>query len=114
MRNSVKKEISVITDLKTQALWFKIVKLVIMLSTFIGFTILFDILVAVIWFILLLIFGNTIHFTYRWKTMAWTKSWGRWKLLTGENRQPQMLFNLYFIGSWAITVILTLFLILFM
>jgi hypothetical protein len=109
MKNTIEKEISVITDAKTQALWFKIVKLVIMVSTFIGFTILYDILVAGIWFILLFIFGNTIHFVYRWKTNAWTKSWGRWRILSDENRQPQMLFNLYFIGSWVITVLLILF-----
>ncbi|MHA2226756.1 MAG: hypothetical protein ACXAC8_16205 [Candidatus Hodarchaeales archaeon] len=113
MRNGLKKEIFVIADLKTQTLWFKILKIVLMLSTFIIFTILVDILVAVMWFILLFIFGNTIHFTYRWKTNAWTKSWGRWKILSDENRRPQMLFNVYFIGSWVITVILTLILILF-
>jgi hypothetical protein len=114
LRNRVKTEFKVITDLKTQVLWFKIVKMVLMLSTFAIFMILFDILVAVLWFILLLIFGNIIHFTYRWKTNGWTKSWGRWKTLTSENRQPQMLFNLYFIGSWAITVILAFIYILFM
>ncbi|MHA1977946.1 MAG: hypothetical protein ACW98I_13655 [Candidatus Hodarchaeales archaeon] len=113
MRNRVKKEISVITDLKTQALWFKIFKLGLMISTFIVFTIFVNVLVAGIWLILLFIFGNIVHFTYRWKTKAWTKSWGRWTPLSDKNRQPQRLFNLYFLGSWVVTVILALILSLF-
>ena len=65
VKNSIKKEINVITDTNTQALWFKIAKLIIMVSTFIGFTFLYDILVAIIWFILLFIFG--LHLTRRLK-----------------------------------------------
>ncbi|MFX0126451.1 MAG: hypothetical protein ACFFAE_22730 [Candidatus Hodarchaeota archaeon] len=108
MKSTIKKEISVISDLKTQELWFKIIKLIAMLGTFLSFALFFDITAAIIWFIFIFICGNIVHFTYRWKTNAWTKSWGKWTILSDEERQPQMLFNFYFIIFWAFTVVLTL------
>ena len=104
----LKREAEVIANLERQPLWFKIFKVVLIVATFLFFTILFHIVAAVLWLGALVICGAVTHFIYRWKTEGWTKSWGRWIHDSEDIRSAEKLFYVLGLGSWVVTVILSL------
>lgn len=76
MKEIVKKEFKVMFSKDTQPIWFRITKWIVIIS-------LAYLLYGTRWFWVLVIgvfiAGIIVHFIFRWKTKAWTKSWRRWK-----------------------------------
>ncbi|MCE9538924.1 MAG: hypothetical protein K8R85_06870 [Bacteroidetes bacterium] len=72
---SIKREIEVAFSKHSQPFWFRILKY-ILLAGFIYFFRGSELL----WIILLIVFvfAMSLHFWYRYKTKAWTKSYGLW------------------------------------
>ena len=72
----VKREIEVAFSKNAQPVWFRIAKYIVlgsMLYFFWGRKLLWIILLFVF------VFGMVLHFWYRYKTRAWTQSYGLWK-----------------------------------
>jgi hypothetical protein len=76
MEEIVKKELKVMFSKDTQPIWFRITKWIVFISF--GY-LLYETQWFWMWVIGIAIAGLTMHLIYRWKTKAWTKSWGRWK-----------------------------------
>lgn len=72
----VKRELEVAFSKKSQPLWFRLLKYLVL-----GVAIFFFWRSRTFWFILLGFFVLSIilHFWYRHKTQGWTKSFGGWK-----------------------------------
>ena len=76
MKETIKKELKVMFSKDTQPLWFRIPKLIV----YPGLAyLMYGTKWFWVWVIGIPIAGSIMHFIYRWKTKAWTKSWGRWK-----------------------------------
>ncbi|MHA2296388.1 MAG: hypothetical protein ACXAEU_08330 [Candidatus Hodarchaeales archaeon] len=105
----MKREVQIISDLDTQPLWFRIIKFSLMISTFLFFTIFFDIMAAITWLIFLVTCGFFVHFFYRWKTNAWTRSWGMWIASSNDSgikKRNRWIFYLLFLVPWILTTFL--------
>lgn len=75
-KNVIKRELEVAFSKKSQPIWFRIVKYIIL-----GVLIylLWD--SNMLWIVLLILFvlSLCLHFWYRYKTRGWTQSYGMWK-----------------------------------
>ncbi len=71
----VKRELEVAFSKKSQTLWFRLLKYLVL-----GVAIFFFWKSRTFWFILLGLFvpSTLLHFWYRHKTNGWTKSFGGW------------------------------------
>lgn len=71
-----KREIEVAFSKHSQPIWFRILKYILL-----AFSIYFFWRSKLLWIILLIVFvfAMLLHFWYRYKTHAWTKSYGLWK-----------------------------------
>jgi len=73
---TLKQEFKVAFSLKTQPLWFRILKW----SLFLGICFVFSESKYLIHGIIISFgAGLTMHFIYRAQTKTWTQSWGLWK-----------------------------------
>ena len=76
MKEIIKKELEIAFSKDTQPIWFRITKWIIFVSSA-------YLLYGTRWFWVLVIgipiAGTIMHFIIRWKTKAWTQSWGGWK-----------------------------------
>lgn len=73
---TIKREIQVAFAKDAQPIWFRIVKYILLGAMFYflwGTRLLWVILAA------LFVFGAALHFWFRYKTHAWTKTYGPWK-----------------------------------
>ncbi len=72
----VKRELEVAFSKKSQTLWFRLLKYLVL-----GVSIFFFWKSRTFWFILpgFFVFSIILHFWYRHKTNGWTKSFGGWK-----------------------------------
>lgn len=73
---AVKREFEVAFSKQAQPIWFRIVKYLVLV--FIAWVFWESDLLGTI-FISLFTAGLCLHFWYRYKTHAWTKSYGLWK-----------------------------------
>lgn len=73
---TIKRELEVAFSKHSQPLWFRILKYILL-----GVAIYFFWGSKWLWIILviLLLFSMSLHFWYRYKTQAWTKSYRLWK-----------------------------------
>lgn len=71
----IKREIEVAFSKHAQPVWFRILKYILL-----GCLVYFFWGSKWLWIILLIIFvlGLSLHFWYRYKTKAWTQSYGMW------------------------------------
>ena len=75
-KTTIRRELEVAFDRKSQPTWFRIAKYVLLAAIiyfFRGTRWLWIILLA------LLVISLTLHFWYRYKTKGWTQSYGMWK-----------------------------------
>ncbi len=79
----IKRELEVAFSKDAQPVWFRIVKYILLggLFYFLWGT-------KLLWIILLtlFVFGTSLHFWFRYKTQAWTKSYGLWKHESDRHR----------------------------
>ena len=72
----IKRELEVAFSKHSQPIWFKVLKYVLLgavIFLFWGSPVLWIILIS------LFVIAMFLHFWYRYKTKAWTKSYGMWK-----------------------------------
>jgi len=71
----INREIEVAFSKHAQPVWFRVVKYVLLITTFYFFW-----RDKLFWIILLIVFvlGLVLYFWYRYKTNGWTKSYGGW------------------------------------
>lgn len=74
------KEINFIKNHTLQPAWWKITKIFVLLGVLIIIFLVFGMLKTLIWFSILIILALILHFTYRIKTSAYTKSWMDFKV----------------------------------
>jgi hypothetical protein len=75
LKNEVVYDIHFIKGHKLQPVWFKVLKIFILLGAFIGYAFLFGLLKTIIFGIIFLSLSMFIHFIYRLKTDKFTKTW---------------------------------------
>ena len=82
---TLRRELRVCFSLKAQPLWIRILKW----AAIIALTALYH---DAPWFwpivAACVVAGLALHFFYRWKTRAWTRSWGGWNDLAAANGPP--------------------------
>jgi hypothetical protein len=73
---TIKREIEVAFSKRSQPLWFRILKYLLL-----GGIVYFFWGSKLLWIILLILFAFSmiLHFWFRYKTHGWTKSYGMWK-----------------------------------
>ncbi len=82
-RSAVKREFEVAFSKDAQPLWFRIFKYVVLAGILYVF---WESDLLWIIFISISTFALCLHFWYRYKTHAWTKSYGLWK---HETKRPE-------------------------
>lgn len=75
MKHTIKRELQVMFSRETQPLWFRILKWTVFLS--VGYRLRGTKWLRR-WVTAIGLAGMTLHLVYRWKTAAWTRSWGGW------------------------------------
>jgi len=84
--NEIKKDINFLKTHTLQPAWWKITKIFILLGSLMIIFIIFGILKTIIWFSVVIILSVIIHFIYRIKTHAYTKSWMDFKVIEKEGK----------------------------
>ena len=82
MNKTVKRELEVAFSKKSQPVWFRVLKYILLACIvyfFWGTNLLWISLVV------LFVLSLLLHFWFRWKTDGWTKSYGMWKYESGKN-----------------------------
>lgn len=64
-----------------QSWQFRVSKYIIIIAVLIALGLWKGWFVAVVFLVCLGMLGTVVHFIFRWKTKAWTKSWGPYKKL---------------------------------
>jgi hypothetical protein len=110
---AIRREIQVIGDTETQPKWYKVFKIGALIALSVTVLILFG-FYAMITFLLSLVFaGCVVHFTYRFKTESWTKSWGGWvhesDAAGGRSRELPRSVYVVIVAIWASVFILSLY-----
>jgi len=82
----IKKDINFIKKHNLQPAWWKITKIFVLLGSLITIFYIFGILKTMIWFSIVIILGVIIHFIYRIKTHAYTRSWMDFKVMEKEGK----------------------------
>jgi hypothetical protein len=80
----LKRELEVAFSKHSQPIWFRVLKYILL-----GLIVYFFWGSKYLWIILLILFALAmlLHFWYRYKTQAWTKSYGMWKF-DKDRQQP--------------------------
>lgn len=80
---TIRREIEVAFSKHSQPVWFRIVKYLVL-----GAVVYFLWGTNTLWIVLgiLVVFSLTLHFWYRYKTKAWTQSYGMWKYHRGKGK----------------------------
>ena len=67
--------------LHAQSWRFRVMKYIVIIAVLIALGLWKGWVVAVLFLLCLGILGTIVHFIFRWKTKAWTQSWGPYKKL---------------------------------
>ena len=70
--------------LRAQSSRFRIVKYCVLLAVAVSVYVWKGLAAVGLLFLLLFLAGIAVHFFFRWKTEAWTKSWGPYKRIPFE------------------------------
>jgi hypothetical protein len=83
LSKTIQREIEVAFSKHAQPVWFRIVKYLVL-----GCLVYFLWGTQLLWIILgsILVIGLSLHFWYRYKTKAWTQSYGAWNYEKNKSR----------------------------
>jgi hypothetical protein len=65
--------------LHAQPFWFRVIKYIVIVSLFTALGFWKGWQASLLLLLLLAVLGTILHFILRWKTKAWTQSWGPYK-----------------------------------
>lgn len=82
--NTFKRELEVAFSKNAQPVWFRILKYLVLITL-----IFFFVKVLLFWVMLFIVFvlALSLHFWYRRKTNAWTKSYGGWDYIKNKPKE---------------------------
>ena len=75
MSGRIRRELQVAFSRKTQPVWVRIVKWIVIVAAVIAWR---DKPHFWLGILLVLVLAIGLHLFYRWKTHAWTRAWGGW------------------------------------
>ena len=112
--NEFKKDISFIIHHKLQPKWFKLFKILLLLSVITFYFFFFGLLKTCIWLSTFVFSALVIHFLYRFKTQSYSKSWMDFQVKKTETgseykRIGLLYYSLVFISFIISTGIIFLF-----
>jgi small-conductance mechanosensitive channel len=83
IKESIRREKYVV--LHGQSWRFRVVKYIVIVGVVAALTLWKGWQTALFFIVSLGVLGIIVHFVFRWKTKAWTRSWGPYKKLDGLN-----------------------------